>query len=269
MSEKKGLKSVADLAKFQVARDDYFSSSRFKPTVSIKGNQVTFNSACFKAMEGVEYIQILINPEDKQMVILPSKKYDKDALQWNRIDKHGKLVSKNLTGKFFAAKLFDMMGWNQIHRYKVEGLYQELEGGTFILYFDLSDYQTFVREPEKTEMVEKEVTKADGTVTKVMTEVKKRVTRQFFPENWRDSFGLPFEEHRASEKLDLEKFYVLEAVPIKRGQEVRDAIAGAVDRVTDTINGVVESVAGKKDTQRENDSGQMNLFNDGSNPVMA
>ena len=40
-----------------------FSSHRFDPTLTIKGNSIIFNNSCISKLEQVVYVQILVNPD--------------------------------------------------------------------------------------------------------------------------------------------------------------------------------------------------------------
>ena len=55
---------------YQVVRKEFFSH-KFDPQLTIKDNSITFNNACILKLEKVVYIQFLINPETKQLVIRP------------------------------------------------------------------------------------------------------------------------------------------------------------------------------------------------------
>ena len=66
---------------FQVVRRELFAHLR-EPAVVIRRDSVTFNTACIAGLEDAVYIQILVNPEDKRMVVRKCEENDKDALRW-------------------------------------------------------------------------------------------------------------------------------------------------------------------------------------------
>ena len=82
----------------------------------------------------------------------------------------------------FAAKLFDLMGWNKSYRYKILGKPAVCDNEVLYL-FKLTDFEMFVN---------------TGT----------RKTRSYLPEDWRDCFGTPFEEHEESFKINLAEGYI-------------------------------------------------------------
>jgi hypothetical protein len=60
---------------FQVVRRELFAHLR-EPAVVIRRDSVTFNTACIAGLEDAVYIQILVNPEDKRMVVRKCEEND-------------------------------------------------------------------------------------------------------------------------------------------------------------------------------------------------
>ncbi|NCC01575.1 MAG: hypothetical protein EOM34_13030 [Clostridia bacterium] len=81
---------VAELEKdftydgYQVVRRELFAHLR-EPAVVIRRDSVTFNTACIAGLEDAIYIQILVNPELKKMVVRKCEENDKDASLCGRI----------------------------------------------------------------------------------------------------------------------------------------------------------------------------------------
>ena len=53
---------------YQVVRRELFAHLR-EPSVVIRRDSITFNTACIAGMEDAVYIQILVNPDTKKMVV--------------------------------------------------------------------------------------------------------------------------------------------------------------------------------------------------------
>lgn len=66
---------------YQVVRRELFAHLR-EPSVVIRRDSITFNTACIAGMEDAVYIQILVNPDTKKMVVRKCDENDKDALRW-------------------------------------------------------------------------------------------------------------------------------------------------------------------------------------------
>ena len=104
---------------YQVVRRELFAHLR-EPAVVIRRDSVTFNTACIAGLEDAVYIQILVNQDNKRMVVRKCEENDKDALRWC-IEKPDKRKSRKMSNKLFSAMMYDMMGWNTDCRYKILG----------------------------------------------------------------------------------------------------------------------------------------------------
>ena len=92
---------------YEVVRGEFFSHI-YEPSVSFKDCRVQFNTACLKKMPSVEFVQFLVNPITKKMVVLPCEEDTKDGYAW--CTRNGKRKPREIRCKLFFAKLFDMMG---------------------------------------------------------------------------------------------------------------------------------------------------------------
>lgn len=97
---------------YQVVRRELFAHLR-EPAVVIRRDSVTFNTACIAGLEDAVYIQILVNQDNKRMVVRKCEENDKDALRWC-IAKSDKRKSRKMSNKLFSAMMYDMMGWTRI-----------------------------------------------------------------------------------------------------------------------------------------------------------
>ena len=185
---------------FQVVRRELFAHLR-EPAVVIRRDSVTFNTACIAGLEDAVYIQILVNPEDKRMVVRKCEENDKDALRWC-IAKPDKRKSRKMSNKIFSAMLYDMMGWSMDCRYKILGHKITHEGET-IYVFDLLETEIFMDTKRKKRVAEgtilpetvnqEEQALSDKEKAAIADEekaIKKRNRIPFYPSDWKDSFGL-------------------------------------------------------------------------------
>ena len=102
---------------YQVVRRE-FISHRFDPAMTIRGNSITFNNSCISKLENASYIQFLINPTEQKMIIRPCDEGARDAIRWCVL-KADKRKSRQITCKIFAERLYEMMGWDPIYRYRL------------------------------------------------------------------------------------------------------------------------------------------------------
>ena len=53
---------------FEVARDEFFAHL-FKPSVTFNNEQISVNVACLRQLPNVEYVQFLVNRDDKKLAV--------------------------------------------------------------------------------------------------------------------------------------------------------------------------------------------------------
>ena len=198
---------------YQVVRRELFAHLR-EPAVVIRRDSVTFNTTCIAGLEDAVYIQILVNQDSKRMVVRKCEENDKDALRWC-VAKPDKRKSRKMTNKIFSAMMYEMMGWNLDCRYKILGYKITFEDET-IYVFDLMETEIFLdikgkrakKDTESQFTTEKansiEETASNSTDNERSVEEIKRKNRiPFYPKEWKDSFGLPVEEHRKALEINM------------------------------------------------------------------
>lgn len=191
-AEQMEAKRLAEQAKFtfdgyQVVRREFISHN-FDPAMTIKGNSITFNNACISKLEDATYVQFLINPTEQRLLIRPCDEGARDAVRWC-IVREDKRKSRQITCAIFIEKLREMMGWDDLYRYRLQGMRITYEGEALYL-FDLSAKESFLpqgRDPETGKL---------------------RRPKAILPSEWAETFGMEVKEHAASTQVDLSKGYV-------------------------------------------------------------
>jgi len=159
---------------FQVVRGEFFAHM-YEPSITFNNGKVTLNTACIKKLPFVNYIKFLVNQNTMKLVIQPSDEEMKDSFRWCS-EKNGKKKPKQITCRVFFAMLVDLMKWNPDYRYKMLGKIIH-NGEGYLIVFDLTateTYQRIIKEGEKPRMSRTPI----------------------FPEEWKNQFGLPVEEHK-------------------------------------------------------------------------
>ena len=159
---------------------ELFSHTR-EPAVTIWENRIKFNMACLRKFPGVTHIQILIHPEQKRLIIRPCKEDAPDSLRWARGGGNKELGNRDLLCRIFARKVFDLMGWDTQYRYKMLGK-PAIYNGEMLFLFKLTDFELFILGGKR--------------------------KHSYLPEDWRDYFGVPVENHEESYKIDLAEGYI-------------------------------------------------------------
>ena len=198
---------------YQVVRRELFAHLR-EPAVVIRRDSVTFNTACIAGLEDAIYIQILVNQDNKRMVVRKCEENDKDALRWC-VAKPDKRKSRKMTNKIFSAMMYEMMGWNLDCRYKILGHKITFEDET-IYVFDLMETEIFLdikgkrakKDTESQTTIEnanniEETVSSNTDNERSAEEIKRKNRIPFYPKEWKDSFGLPVEEHRKALEINM------------------------------------------------------------------
>lgn len=170
---------VVDLAGYQVTKAELFAHSR-EPAITIWQNRLKFNMACLRRFPGVTHIQVLINPDEKRLIIRPCEPDTPDSLRWASGGGEKEIKARDLMCKFFAAKVYDLMQWDEKYKYKMLGKPATCDGEVLFL-FKLNDFELFVSGKKK---------------------------GSYLPSQWRDYFGTPVEEHEEAYKIELAQGYI-------------------------------------------------------------
>lgn len=172
---------AVNLAGYQVAKAEFFAHTR-EPAITVWENKLKFNMACLRRFPGVVYIQLLIHPDEKRLIIRPCQADAPDSLRWASGGGEREIKNRDMLCQIFAAKLFELMQWDKSYRYKMLGK-PAVYNNEALYLFKLTDFELFVN---------------NGA--------KKR--RSWFPEEWRECFGVPFENHEDAYKIDLAEGYI-------------------------------------------------------------
>lgn len=185
---------------YQVVRSEFFAHIS-EPSITFNNCKVALNTACMKKLKDVEYVQFLVNPIDKKLVVRACTEDAKDAFLWC----NNKRKPRQITCKIFFAKLVNLMEWNPNYRYKMLGKIIRSTDDRLII-FDLNATEVYQRAIQ------------DGKVTKAS-----RIP--VFPAEWKTQFGLPVEEHKKLLNINLFNGYTVFGISDKK-QNVSVEIGG-------------------------------------------
>ena len=131
---------------FQVVSAEMFSHA-FEPVVRFSRSTISFNSTCVSrlnrfhkeedqfAMRRTEYVEILLNPVERMMVVRPCASDHPNAIRW--ADENGK--GKGVGASAFCRILFNILGWDENYSYRVPCTVRS-KGEDVVLFFDLDNY---------------------------------------------------------------------------------------------------------------------------------
>ena len=172
---------------YQVVRGEFFAHI-YEPSITFNNCKVSVNTACINRLTSVDYIQFLVNPTERKLVLQPCTEDEKDSFRWCT-EKNGKRKPKQITCRMFFAKIVNLMNWNPNYRYKLLGKVIR-SGDEQLVLFDLS------------------ATETSPTVLKEGQPVKTSRT-PIFPAEWQNQFGLPVEEHKKLLQVNIFNGYTV------------------------------------------------------------
>ncbi len=217
-AERIALEATFSYDGYQVARREFFSH-KFDPSLTFKGNSITFNNACISSLDGVVYVQVLVNPDEKKLVIRPCAEGARDAIRWC-IAKTEKRKSRQITCLPFTTKIYSIMNWENLYYYKLQGTRINYDGQE-IYIFDLTSDEPFPPAAKS----------ADGSKRKARTAA--------LPDQGTDFFGLSVQDHDASMQINLMQGYGLEGFDKGRdGGEVQQMPMEMIDQETGEVTKV-------------------------------
>lgn len=181
---------------YQVVRGEFFAHL-YEPSFTFNSNKVSVNTACVRKLPEIDFVQILVNPTEKKLAVRPCTEADKDSFRW--CTNSSKRSPKQITCKMFYAKILSLMGWNPNYRYKLLGKLIR-SGGELLFIFDLKNPEIFVR-----------TVKEDGKITNSRT--------PSYPEEWKNQFGVPVEEHQKSLQINIFDGYAVFGIQENKKQK--------------------------------------------------
>jgi hypothetical protein len=162
---------------YEVVRRELFSKANC-PAVTLKYGSVNFNVRAIRKLGECRHIQVLINSEKKLMIAKPCGEDEKDSVQWSKIDKHGKIGSRKITGKVFTAQLFNDMKWDFNGTIKVLGTLLKCKDEK-IFVFDLVNAEAYL------------------SISAPSPDNPKRRERvPLMPSHWQGTYGQSYEESK-------------------------------------------------------------------------
>lgn len=165
---------------FQVVRGEFFSHI-YEPSITFNDYKVYVNTTCIKKLPQYDYVQILVNPDDCKLAVRPCAEEEKDSFRW--CSATSKRSPKQITCRMFFAKVVSLMNWNPSYRYKLLG--KLIRSNDELLFlFDLKTPEIFQRS-----------VKDNGKYKSSRTPI--------FPEEWKNQFGVPVEEHRNTVSVNI------------------------------------------------------------------
>ncbi len=129
-----------DLRGYEVASAQFFNiTNQIRVTFSI--DAVTFSTECIRRFE-TNYVELLVHPEAFYLAVRPTKKDDKNSMQWSKRN-NDLNIPRQINGAAFLPALFHLFGWNSNCKYRILGTIKQHAEESIIL-FNLKEAEVFI-----------------------------------------------------------------------------------------------------------------------------
>lgn len=155
--------------------------------MTISEGRITFNTACLKKFEDVEYVEILFNSIERCIAVRPCDKDNINAVKWGTIRK-GKWAVLPKSCRGFSEPLFELMDWNNECKYRFRGQYSK-EDNEQILLFDLEEPEVIKHEIIQEDLPDTDTTETEENIVDISENKTKKIVRTLFPKQWQNHFG--------------------------------------------------------------------------------
>lgn len=160
-----------------------------KPAVSIKYGKMTFNMACIRLFEEVEFILPIVHPTKKRLTVVMCAEEEAASVAWARKRQKDEVwVNKDVTSEDFVLNIYKMMDWKLDCRYKVLGRIANSREG-LVIVFELEEAIMFSSKP--VEIVDKET-----------GEIKKKQVK-YYPDSYKDCIGKSYNDYVESRQMNM------------------------------------------------------------------
>ncbi len=228
-----------DLRNFEVVRGQFFNSER-ESCVTLHYDRMIFTTKCIRNLKKTAYVELLLHPVQKCMVVRPSSKDQKNSLKWAKA-RGDDYYSRTVFCSTFLPVLFDLMGWEPEYRYRIKGVKKRHESGDIVLFN--------LREPG---IIIPRIKMTDQNGAQNILQDTELLNKAYgksiiaYPAEWADSFGSNFyEEHHPPELINLAKNADTdvrhEGIPFEREGEEQYEIT-TDDQLHEQINNLIGSM---------------------------
>ena len=117
---------------YEVVRSQYFSTTQ-NPAMTIADGKLSFNTACLKKFENVEYVELLLNSVNRCIAVRPCDGNNPNAIHWGKL-REGRWCALSKSCRGLAKTLFDIMDWDQDLKYRFRGDFIENDDQKVMLF---------------------------------------------------------------------------------------------------------------------------------------
>lgn len=116
---------------YQLVRATYFEKY-IEPIMTLWHTSVAFGQGCYSALGNCEFIHIMLNDEEKSIIIRPTNSKENEALSWRRSGKEAKYNKMDCA--MFTRKLYERWSLKPEYHYRATGRLVQCDKKLMILF---------------------------------------------------------------------------------------------------------------------------------------
>jgi len=114
---------------YQLVRGKYFTR-KAEPCMTLYGSAISFNGAAFESLNNCDNVQLLVNEQNKSIIVKPVISKDADAINWNK----NKNKSVKIECKSFTKQLYETWKLETDCRYRSTGILVQSDKKVMLLF---------------------------------------------------------------------------------------------------------------------------------------
>ncbi len=185
-----------DFRGFEIAREQFFNNT-YRLSITFSITAMKFSIACIKKLSCAQYIELLIHPLKKLLIVRTVDSKNKNAIKWLSLNNKGEYVSRPVCGTAYLKTIYELLGWIEDCKYRVRGIRKQ-NGEESLLIFSLEETEIYLlREGKKSIGCSEEIKKRSLAATG-----KSAIG---YPSAWAENFGSNYYHHTQAEELQRMK----------------------------------------------------------------
>lgn len=198
-----------DLRGFEIVRSQFIDVAN-KMTMTFSPKRLKVSTAAIRKLD-CNYVEILVHPIKKSLVVRKTSADSRLAFQWTR-SKDGAVIPRDIGVSAIMPCIYDLFDWNTSYKYRIQGTVIE-DKDIILLSFNVNDAETImplcsVDDPED------ENTEAYPVSNNINTFGTKNSTIGY-PRSWANSFGDDYYARQKTMESMLQHSHLPLIIPVE------------------------------------------------------
>lgn len=185
-----------DLRNFEVARSQFFDTTN-KICVTFSLKNIQFSTECIRKFEKIEYVEMLVNPNEKLFAVRPGSEKTRNVIQWGKA-RNNLYCSRNISCAAYSKTLYELFDWNPEYKYRVRGIRRQKDD-EILLIFNMNETEIFISQ------IISEEEPSDEQLPKDLMPFTNGPNKDIvaYPPTWANSFGNNYYSQSQTKELAM------------------------------------------------------------------